>query len=71
MKDCEIKHFEIGEDIGILSHNDEIVKEIVGGGLTTYSADFSLMGKKVAQAILKKEKVQEIIPTVLIRRKSL
>ncbi|QIL40493.1 GntR family transcriptional regulator [Pedobacter sp. HDW13] len=71
MKDCEIKHLEIGEDIGILSHNDEIVKEIVGGGLTTYSADFSLMGKKVAQAILKKEKVQEIIPTVLIRRKSL
>lgn len=71
MKDCEIKHLVLGEDIGILSHNDEIVKEIVGGGLTTYSADFSLMGKKVAQAVLKKEKVQEIIPTVLIRRKSL
>jgi len=71
MKDCEIKHLVLGQDIGILSHNDEIVKEIVGGGLTTYSADFSLMGKKVAQAILKKEKVQEIIPTVLIRRKSL
>lgn len=71
MKDCEIKHLTLGEDIGILSHNDEIVKEIVGGGLTTYSADFSLMGKKVAQAVLKKEKVQEIIPTVLIRRKSL
>jgi len=71
MKDCEIKHLTLGQDIGILSHNDEIVKEIVGGGLTTYSADFSLMGKKVAQAVLKKEKVQEIIPTVLIRRKSL
>jgi len=71
MKDCEIKQLELGRDIGILSHNDEIVKEIIGGGLTTYSADFSLMGKKVAQAILKKEKVQEIIPTVLTRRKSL
>lgn len=71
MKDCEIKQLELGKDIGILSHNDEIVKEIVGGGLTTYSADFSLMGKRVAQAILKKEKVQETIPTLLIRRKSL
>lgn len=71
MKDCEMKHLELGKDIGILSHNDEIVKEIVGGGLTTYSADFSLMGKRVAQAILKKEKIQETIPTVLVRRKSL
>jgi len=71
MKDCEIKQLELGKDVGILSHNDEIVKEIIGGGLTTYSADFSLMGKKVAHAVLKKEKVQEIIPTLLIRRKSL
>ncbi|WP_316753082.1 winged helix-turn-helix domain-containing protein [Pedobacter gandavensis] len=71
MKDCELKKLEPGIDIGILSHNDEIVKEIIGGGITTYSADFSLMGRRVAQAILKKEKVQEIIPTVLIRRKSL
>ncbi|ATP57405.1 GntR family transcriptional regulator [Pedobacter ginsengisoli] len=71
MKDCEIKQLELGKDIGILSHNDEVVKEIIGGGLTTYSADFSLMGKRVAQAILRKEKVQEIIPTILIRRKSL
>lgn len=71
MKDCELKQLQPGIDIGILSHNDEVVKEIIGGGITTYSADFSLMGRRVAQAILKKEKVQEIIPTVLIRRKSL
>jgi len=71
LKDCEAKQLEPGKDIGILSHNDEIVKEIIGGGITTYSADFSLMGKKVAQAVLKKERVQEVIPTVLIRRKSL
>ncbi|WP_449438862.1 hypothetical protein [Pedobacter steynii] len=71
LKDCEAKKLQPGKDIGILSHNDEVVKEIIGGGITTYSADFSLMGKKVAQAVLKKEKVQETIPTVLIRRKSL
>jgi len=71
LKDCEAKKLQPGKDIGILSHNDEVVKEIIGGGITTYSADFSLMGKKVAQAVLKKEKIQETIPTVLIRRKSL
>lgn len=71
LKDCEAKQLQPGKDIGILSHNDEVVKEIIGGGITTYSADFSLMGIKVAQAVLKKEKVQETIPTVLIRRKSL
>nr|WP_294872468.1 GntR family transcriptional regulator [uncultured Pedobacter sp.] len=71
LKDCEVKQLQPGKDIGILSHNDEVVKEIIGGGITTYSADFSLMGIKVAQAVLKKEKVQETIPTVLIRRKSL
>jgi DNA-binding transcriptional regulator YhcF (GntR family) len=71
LKDCEAKQLQVGKDIGILSHNDEVVKELIGGGITTYSADFSLMGKKVAQAVLKKEKIQEIIPTVLIRRNSL
>lgn len=71
LKDCQAKQLEPGKDIGILSHNDEVVKEIIGGGITTYSADFSLMGKKVAQAVLKKERIQETIQTVLIRRKSL
>ncbi len=71
LKDCEAKQLQPGKDVGILSHNDEVVKEIIGGGITTYSADFCLLGKAVGQAVLKKEKIQEIIPTVLIRRKSL
>jgi DNA-binding LacI/PurR family transcriptional regulator len=71
IKDCNQKGFVIGEDIGILSHNDEPVKEIVGNGITTYSTDFALMGKKAAKFVLDREKIQEIIPTVLIRRNSL
>ena len=71
LKDCEAKKLQPGKDVGILSHNDEVVKEIIGGGITTYSADFCLLGKTVGQAVLKKEKIQEVIPTVLIRRKSL
>ncbi|TKK70357.1 GntR family transcriptional regulator [Ilyomonas limi] len=71
LKDCKALKLKPGKDVGILSHNDEVVKELIGGGITTYSTDFSLMGKKVGQAVLKREKIQEIIPTVLIRRDSL
>jgi hypothetical protein len=49
---CAVRHAErmqgqeaqAGKDLGILSHNDEPAKELIG--ITTYSADFSLMGKK-------------------------
>ena len=71
LKDCKAKGFEPGKDIGILSHNDEPVKEIIAGGITTYSTSFSLMGKRAAQAALNKKPIHEIIPTVLIRRNSL
>jgi len=71
LKDCKTKKLLPGKDIGILSHNDETVKEIISDGITTYSTNFSLMGKRAAQAILRRENVQEIIPTILIRRNSL
>jgi DNA-binding transcriptional regulator YhcF (GntR family) len=71
IKDCNNKKLMVGKDVGILSHNDEPVKEIISGGITTYSSDFAKMGKRAAQAVLKREQVHEIIPTVLIRRNSL
>ena len=71
LKDCKIKKLKPGKDVGILSHNDEPVKEIVSDGITTYSTSFEMMGKRAAQAVLSREKVHEIIPTVLIRRSSL
>lgn len=71
LKDCKIKKLKPGKEVGILSHNDEPVKEIVSDGITTYSTSFEMMGKRAAQAVLSREKVHEIIPTVLIRRNSL
>jgi len=71
LKDCDAKKIKPGKDIGILSHNDEPVKEIVGNGITTYSVSFAEMGKRVAQAVMKHEQVNEVIPTKLIRRNSL
>lgn len=71
IKDCKLKGLVIGRDVGLLSHNDEPVKEIIADGITTYSTDFALMGKKAAHFVLTREKIQEVIPTVLIKRNSL
>jgi len=71
LKDCKTKNLKLGKDVGILSHNDDMVKEIICDGITTYSTDFKLMAEKAAAFVLKRKKIQEIIPTVLIRRNSI
>ena len=71
LKDCKAKGLQLGKDVGILSHNDDIVKEIICDGITTYSTDFKQMAERAAEFVLTRQKIQEIIPTVLIRRKSL
>lgn len=71
LKDAKAKGFRLGKDIGVLSHNDEVVKEIIFDGITTYSTDFSLMAQKAADFIVKRKKIQEVIPTILLRRGSL
>lgn len=71
LKDSKIKGLKIGTDIGFISHNDDIVKEIIFDGVTTFSTDFSEMGKKAANFVLNRKKIQEIIPTVLVDRNSL
>lgn len=69
MKECQAKKLKPGKDVGILSHNDEPAKEIVG--ITTYSTDFALMGKIAGRAVMQREKIQTTVPTRLARRKTL
>jgi DNA-binding transcriptional regulator YhcF (GntR family) len=71
LRDCVEKGFTPGKDVGILSHNDDVVKELICNGITTYSTDFKQMGEKAAAFVLGREKIREVLPTVLIRRKSL
>ena len=71
LKDSKVKGLKIGRDIGFISHNDDIVKEIIFDGVTTFSTDFAEMGKKAADFVLNRKKIQEIIPTVLVDRNSL
>lgn len=55
IKKMKEQQFIIAEDIGIISYNDTLLKEIVEGGITTISTDFNEMGEKLAEIIFNKE----------------
>ena len=63
--------FVLGQDFGIVSFNDTMLKEVVAGGITTISTDFVLMGKTLAGMITERSKTQLSNPASLIRRNSL
>jgi len=71
LKDCKSKNWELGKQIGVFSNNDGPVKEIICGGITTFSTDFRLMAKNAAKFVLERKPVKEIIPTKIIQRNSL
>jgi DNA-binding LacI/PurR family transcriptional regulator len=71
LKDTKAKGLTLGKDIGFISHNDDIVKEIIFDGVTTFSTDFSKMGAVAAEAVLNRKKIQMVVPTKLIKRNSL
>lgn len=61
----------LAKNIGIISYNDTLLKEIVEGGITTISTNFNLMGQRLAEMILNNEFAQVENPNSLIIRKSL
>lgn len=71
IKRIKEKRFKLVNDIGIISYNDTLLKEIVEGGITTISTDFNLMGQRLAQMILNNEFAQVENLNNLIFRKSL
>ncbi|QCX01457.1 GntR family transcriptional regulator [Aggregatimonas sangjinii] len=71
LRDCRNNEYTIGKQVGILSHNDHVVKEIAFGGITTISIDFKDMAKRAATHIKESAFTQELIPVNLIKRHSL
>ncbi|SEQ40856.1 transcriptional regulator, GntR family [Hyunsoonleella jejuensis] len=55
IKKMKSLNFTLAEDIGIISYNDTLLKEIVEGGITTISTDFTAMGKRLAEMIQNEE----------------
>lgn len=70
LRDSTKNGLKISKDIGVISFNDHIVKEITLGGITTISTDFKLMGKRVANLIQNPSPGKTIIPTTSTDRGS-
>ena len=71
IKKIKSAKLNIAKNIGIISYNDTLLKEIVEGGITTISTDFNKMGALLAKMILNKERLKIENPNDLILRKSL
>lgn len=66
------KHkLKLGRDIGLISYNDLYMKEVLEGGITVISSDFSRMGEEAARLILEGRIAKIKNPSKLIIRKSL
>lgn len=71
LKDVMNKNWQLGKDMAVLAHNDDVVKEIIAGGITTFSTDFKKMGELAALFAKKRKKTQQVVPTLLYHRKSI
>lgn len=63
--------YKVGKDIGIVSYNEVAIKKIILKGITTFSTDFELMGKKAAKAILSNKGESVAIPFAVNLRASI
>lgn len=71
IKKIKEQQLVLAKDIGVISFNDTILKEVVAGGITTISTDFNLMGEQLAKMILNNKQVQIENPSRFIKRASL
>lgn len=71
IKKINESNLNLGENIGIISYNETLLKEIVEGGITTISTDFYSMGKKLATMVMNNEQKKIENLNKLIIRKSL
>ncbi|MCG1036002.1 GntR family transcriptional regulator [Polaribacter sargassicola] len=71
IKKMKSQDLTLTDDIGVISFNDTLLKEIVEGGITTISTDFNEMGKRLAEMIINKEHSKIENPSKLIIRNSI
>ncbi len=71
LKDSKHKNYVLGDDFGVLAHNDNVIKEIIFGGVTTISTDFKKMAIESANFVKLRKETHKIMPSELIRRNSL
>jgi DNA-binding transcriptional regulator YhcF (GntR family) len=67
----EEQGFHIGKDLGILSYNETLMKEIIRNGITVISIDFEKMGQSISRFINTQNPTTEVFQPDVIIRKSL
>jgi DNA-binding transcriptional regulator YhcF (GntR family) len=71
VKNCRNKGLKIGKDVGIVSYNETLLKEILLDGITVISTDHEQMGITAARMIQEKRRERVKNPFKLILRNSL
>ncbi len=71
IRETRKKSLHVGKDIGILSYNENPVKEVLLNGITVISTDFENLGRQAARFILENKRAHLANPFRLIVRKSL
>lgn len=71
VKICKSRKYKIGEDIGIVTYNDEPMLEVIEDGISSISIDFRQMGLLAARFINNSEHIKTYLPTKFILRNSL
>ena len=71
VKMADEKNLQLGADVGIVSFNDTVLKEVDAGGITTISTDFQVMGQTLARMIQERSTEKIRNQASLIRRNSL
>lgn len=71
IKQIKANNLKLSKDIGIISYNDTPLKEIIEGGITSISTNFSYMGKRLAKMVTNKESISIKNPSSVIVRNSI
>ena len=59
-----------GKDIGVISYQDNLLKEVVADGITTFAPDLDNMGRSIAEMIVSGDREVVENPVLIIDRKS-
>ncbi len=70
IKSADAARLRIGKEVGLIAYNESPILDVIKDGVSSISVDFGLMGEKAAEYVVKKQEVQEYLPTQLILRNS-
>lgn len=70
IKAARANSWTLGKEVGLLSFDDTVVKEVLEGGITVISSDFKQMGKTAAEMIKEDKLSKHQNPLKVILRKS-